>query len=349
LYQKRYNFLMEIADTPDIEAFLDRCFQNLLRNDQNDYLDVFADPQDEAAMQSELAAAGQQEFDRDPACRPSLFLKSEAWKANPFVQRIQKTPSSCGAFSYTQEIIPAGLLFNADAIQPDRDRELKDWMKLRAMDRDTPAFLLKQDEKDWMIAAPSEAFTNDPPARAAHGRVLTFGLGIGYFPYMVCRNPAVTSLTVVEKAPEVIRLFEEGIRPQLDIPRPLTLLQGDAGQYWNQAFLQNFDFIYVDIWQSSEDGLVWMDRLLEQAHPRDEALAFWIEDSCLEPLRTQLFLHMAELARGTAITPAPAYARCLEKVRAYARTQNRLLSTAGELKDLLYDRRVLRAILAEKI
>lgn len=340
---------MKIADTPDIEAFLDRCFQNLMCSPQNDYLDVYADPQDEAAMQDELAAAGQQEFDGDPACRPSLFLKSEIWNASPFVQRIRKIPASCGTFSYTQEIIPAGLLFNADAIQPDRDRELKEWMKLRAMDKDTPALLLKQDEKDWMIAAPSEAFTNNPPAMAAHGRVLTFGLGIGYFTYMACCNPAVTSLTVVEKAPEVIRLFSEGIRPQLDIAKPLTLLQGDARQYWNPAFLKNFDYIYVDIWQSSEDGLAWMDRLLEHAHPRDEALDFWIEDSCLEPLRTQFFLHMAELARGTAITPAPAYVRCMEKVRSYARTQHRLISQADELKDLLYDRRVLRAILAEKL
>ena len=70
-----------------------------------------------------------------------------------------------------------------DEIQDDKDKELKDYMTLRAYRDNVEIPFLKQKDKEWMMASISEFRTNDPYAKMAHGKVLTFGLGIGYFVY----------------------------------------------------------------------------------------------------------------------------------------------------------------------
>ena len=51
------------------------------------------------------------------------------------------------------------------------------------------------------------------PVERAKGKVLTFGLGLGYFAYMCSLKEEVESVTVVEKDKSVIKLFNEIILP----------------------------------------------------------------------------------------------------------------------------------------
>ena len=162
-------------------------------------------------------------------------------------------------------------------------------MKLRAMDHNFDALYLYQDNMDWMFDAPSEANTNDIPAQRAHGKVLTFGLGIGYFLYMAIQNPNVEEVTVIERSKEVIAMFRNFILPQFETTKPIHLIEGDAFDYFNQDYLSNFDYIYTDIWQSSQDGLPLITELLEQCYLPKEKADFWIEDSCLEVIWPLVF------------------------------------------------------------
>jgi hypothetical protein len=111
-------------------------------------------------------------------------------------------------------MLPANQLFNVSGIIFDQQRELNDWMQLRALDQPYPAAVLWQGDEVWMLDAPSESFTIDPYALKAKGNVLTFGLGIGYFTFMALLNPAVQSVTIVEKSASVIAMFKDYILPQ---------------------------------------------------------------------------------------------------------------------------------------
>ena len=44
-----------------------------------------------------------------------------------------------------------------------------------------------------------------------------------------------------------------------------------------------------DIYQSNNDGLIMIEKLLEQANLPTDKLDFWIENSCLEILPTLIF------------------------------------------------------------
>ena len=340
---------MRIDHNSEIASFLSRCRENLGNNSLNEYLDHKVTPGNETYLRKKLAKAGAAEFFGPEVSWPSLFLSSEDWMKTPYHSRIHLEKIEDEHFSYeTMRVLP-GRLFNLDEVQPDPKRELNDWMKLRAMDQAFETAVLYQDDDLWMIDAPSEALTNDPMAVAAHGNALTFGLGIGYFLYMASLNPKTECITAVEKSESVIRMFETCLLPQFDHPEKIRLIHGDAMDYWNEEFLSGFDTIYADIWQSGDDGLFWISRLLSQYHPDDEKTFFWIEESCLVALRTVVFLHFEELYYRCEREVSEDYRPLLEKTRAYFRRIDKSIDSVDALKHFLYDRTVLRAILGEKI
>ena len=65
----------------------------------------------------------------------------------------------------------------------------------------------------WMSVTPNEINTMKEPIDNAFGKVLTFGLGLGYYSYMVSLKNNVESVTIVEKNQNVINLFNKHILP----------------------------------------------------------------------------------------------------------------------------------------
>lgn len=339
---------MEITSTPEIAAFLKRCEHNLQDERINSFLDRIVTPGNEHYLQKQLAKAGAQEFCTEESQWPSLFLSTKEWLTTPYHRNIHLDHIASSHFSYERETVEKGYLFNAYEVQPDKDRELKDWMKLRAMDEDYEALYLYQDGMDWMVDAPSECFTNDPIAAKAHGKVLTFGLGIGYFLYMAMRSPKVESITVVEQSADVIAMFREFLLPQFPKNIPLELICGDAYAYFNPEFLDGFDYVYTDIWQSETDGLFAMSRLLNGVSAPADKFDFWIEDSCVVALRTLIWMKYEELVFHKKMPVSRDYEILRNKVSRCFDAMNTLVDSVEDLKFFLYDRKTLRGILSMK-
>ena len=325
-----------------MKAFFQRCLVNI-QKDKNQYLGMKVTKGREKYLQKQLARQGFAEFDTcDP---PSLFLSADAWEKTPYHSHIDLSRISSHHFSYEKDLIRGNELFNADAIQKDPHRELNDYMKLRAMDRDFEAVYLYQDDQDWMMDAPSEAFTNDPYAAKAHGCVLTLGLGIGYFLYMCTLNPQVKEITVVERSQDVIDLFRQDILPQFHTSLPIHFICADAFAFWKEENLRNYDYIYADIWQSSDDGLACIHRLLQQYNPPFDETDFWIEDSCYEIMWTLSFYHFYETALHRRMDPVPAYQAYMDAIRSYYRRQDITISSVDEIKARMYDTKTIRTVL----
>ncbi|MDO0823353.1 hypothetical protein [Desulfosporosinus nitroreducens] len=89
------------------------------------------------------------------------------------------------------------------------------------------------------------------------------GLGIGVLPYLWLLKDEVDSVTVVEINQDVIDLFEKYIRPQYRTAKKLEIIHGDALDYYNEDFLNQFDYVYVDFWESTGDGLGLYTRLIK--------------------------------------------------------------------------------------
>lgn len=337
---------MKITLTSQIEAFLDRCRYNIYNDNKNEFVGMHITKSNEKQIQQELRDAGFAEFQQDEENWPSLFISKKEWEQSPYHSNISLDLIKDTHFSYEKTKVAGRELFNVDAIQKDPNRELNDWMKLRAMDSNFESIYLYQDDQEWMLDAPSEAETNNYAANRAHGKVVTFGLGIGYFIYMALLNPNVEEVTVVENSEEVIAMFKRFLLPQFSQDKPVHFVQGDAKDFFNEGFLSMFDYSYTDIWLSSQDGLEIMQELLHQYNPPFEDSDFWIEDSCEEIMWTLIFMYFDAIAHNVDVQVNPQYEKEMQKIHQYFSNKNEIINEVDALKFYMYDTKTIREILS---
>jgi hypothetical protein len=332
-------------DVQPLDQFIQHAHMKLKRNPYNAFLDQTCTPALEKHLQNKLARLKHPEFCGDASTWPSLFISTQAFQTSQYHQRVRLDRIDMAGVRYEVMPIAHHRLFNLKAIQPDPERALNDWMVLRALDAPYTASVLWLNEELWMVDAPSEQATIDPVAARAHGHILSFGLGLGYYVLMADLNPNILSHTVVEQNAHVIELFQRHIQPQLKLTRPLTLIHARAQDLFKKEHLAHYDHVFVDIHQSAEDGLARMVELLEQTNPIHTSLDFWIESSCTQVLPSLILqAKAAQLQDKALVHPNPLYQRIHQKIE---RTLNlEYLNDVAALQACMYNPELHRRILA---
>jgi hypothetical protein len=144
---------------------------------------------------------------------------------------------------------------------------------------------------EWMAIKPNEIETMKEPIERAHGRVITFGLGLGYFTYMASLKKEVESVTVIERSEDVISLFKTHILPHFDNPEKINIVCADAFEYAKEQMpRENFDYAFVDLWRDTSDGVDMYIKMkkLEALSPKTH-FEYWIEKSILVMIRKRIF------------------------------------------------------------
>ncbi|MEJ5128443.1 hypothetical protein WH367_20550 [Comamonas sp. MYb21] len=129
----------------------------------------------------------------------------------------------------------------------------------------------------WMSLSPFEIESQELACRHAHGHTVVMGLGMGWVTANIALNPAVERVTVVERDPEVIALFQhmqvlEGL--QAEVAAKIHIVQADALQ-WRPAPQQPVDFLYADIWLQLAEPQALADVRQMQANVQASLLYFW--------------------------------------------------------------------------
>ncbi len=140
-----------------------------------------------------------------------------------------------------------------------------------------PAVL--ENGREWMTVTPNEITTMIAPIAAARGKVLTYGLGLAYFAFMAARKEEVSHVTVVERDPDVIRLYREVIAPQIPFADKITVIEDDAFRFAEKKMVNgNYDMVFADIWHDPSDGVEAYQRLkaCERFLPSAD-YHYWIE------------------------------------------------------------------------
>ncbi len=149
-----------------------------------------------------------------------------------------------------------------------------------------PAVL--ENGNEWMTLTPVDLDTSVEAIEKAHGKVITFGLGLGYYAYMVSRKPEVESITVIEKSPDVIKLFKDEILPQFDRGDKVRVINADAFEYAEKIMPEEgYDFAFVDTWRDASDGLPMYERMKKLEHlSGGTEFSYWIEGFILSRQRS---------------------------------------------------------------
>ncbi len=159
---------------------------------------------------------------------------------------------------------------------------------------------------EWMTLSPVDIDTCDEAIAAAHGKVVTFGLGLGYYAYMVSEKDEVESIYIVEKSENVIRLFKKHILPCFTHPEKVRIIHSDAFEYAeNEMPKENFDLAFVDTWRDASDGAPMYKKMkaLEHLSPNTTFL-YWIENFLISRLRAEKFY---EIFGGEGINSLKKY------------------------------------------
>lgn len=141
----------------------------------------------------------------------------------------------------------------------------------------------------WMSTAPMERESLALHAKAASGKVLVGGLGLGMLLWALLNKESVEHVVVVEKSKDIIALFlnsvlqrrewdqhfPPGSRGALVGPR-VDIVHGDIFEFAPGKVNLPFDFGLIDIWPSNGDLKLRPDmQQLVATYPKVQQWAAW--------------------------------------------------------------------------
>lgn len=211
--------------------------------------------------------------------RPSIrLLTPDLYVSDAYFQNVRIPTDVKGKWELKQETLHPFEPFVCNDIVVTPDRRMIPQIGFFEEAYPFPAVL--ENGREWMTLQPNEMVTTWPAIKEAKGRVLTYGLGLGYFAYHAAEKPEVESVTVVDLSADVIELFQKHILPQFPHKEKIRLVHSDAFAFADTQMAGNFDFVFGDIWHDAGDGrdLYLRMKVWETKYP-DIRFSFWLEDT----------------------------------------------------------------------
>ena len=158
---------------------------------------------------------------------PSVrILDTKKYTENPYYKNIKIENVKDGDWELRTECYPAYRGFIAGDMEIFSDFKEIPPLGFFPEDFYFPAVL--EGGNEWMTLTPVDLDTSEEAIAKARGRVVTYGLGLGYYAYMVSEKPDVDSITVIEKSPDVIALFKKHILPQFRHKDKVRIIESDS-------------------------------------------------------------------------------------------------------------------------
>lgn len=226
---------------------------------------------------------------------PSVrILNKEKYENNPYYKNIKLRNIKDGDWEIRiEEYKPYQAVISGDMIIESDFREIPP-LGFFTESFCFPAIL--EGGNEWMTLTPVDLDTCEDAIEASHGKVVTFGLGLGYYAYMASEKEDVESVTVVELSEDVIRLFKTHILPQMPNRHKIKIVHSDAFEYAEKVMpKESFDLAFVDTWRDASDGAPMYERMKAlEKYSKDTKFLYWIENFLRSRLRALKFAEMME-------------------------------------------------------
>lgn len=205
------------------------------------------------------------------------LLKNKDYENNPYLKNIKIPTKKLGKWELCYKTYVPYQAFVFDDPKITRDGKIIPQIGFFEKEFSYPAVL--ESGTEWMLITPNEINTMRAPISGAHGKVLTYGLGLGYFAYMVSEKESVSSVTIVERDKNAISLFRDIILPQMPRKDKINIICDDAFYFAETRLADSdFNFVFADIWHDPSDGVPAYKRLKETEKYLPSAdFSYWIE------------------------------------------------------------------------
>ncbi|MBO4736939.1 MAG: hypothetical protein J5627_00660 [Bacilli bacterium] len=268
--------------------------------DRNEFKKLVStmDDNEAAAMFYNILLNGEEKAEECTLPYPIKRLSPKEYKENPYFVNVRPKAKKDGSFRLDYLKKPSHISFVYDEMIV-KGRFYEETTPFGYFDKPFEFLALLEKERIWMSVTPHEINTMKEAIGKAKGKVITLGLGLGYFAYMVHLKDEVSKVTVIEKDPRVIKLFKENILPFFPHKEKIEIVEGDAIEYMEKA--SPFDYMFADLWHFAIDGLPLYLKLnkFEERYP-SSTFDYWIEPSMLILIRKALIILAEEELHHTS-------------------------------------------------
>ena len=210
---------------------------------------------------------------------PQMVHQQDAavYEADAYFRTVKPAGGVNGGIDLVYETLEPMELFVADDFIVDKDGFALP--QLGWFDRDFAFPAIREDGQVWMTVTPNEINTIQPAVQHSRGKVLTYGLGLGYYAFHCLLKDDVQSVTVVERNPQVIDVFTRLLLPFFPRQKDLRIVQADAFDYAAQVMPhEGFDTVFTDLWHDVGDGADLYLRMKEICGRFPQTVCdYWIE------------------------------------------------------------------------
>ena len=212
-------------------------------------------------------------------------------------------------------------------------------------DEDFKYLSLSYQGTTWMCITPNEINTMQPHINQAKGNVLVFGLGLGYYPFMVSLKSEVKDIYVIELDQNIIDIFKENLLPLFPNKEKIHIIKGDAKEYIKNID-NSFNTIFIDLSHNPEDGLPLYLRFNKLLKDYKCEVRYWLEKSIIAMYRRCLLTLFEENLMGFTkknyLKAENEYDKIINDL--YFKTESMEFNSFSEIKSILQDNSIRKLV-----
>jgi len=236
----------------------------------------------------------------EKSIKPSIkIVDSNIIKQDPYYKAIKIDSVQDGEYFLGNIKYYPYQSFAYDDLEVINDDYYREISRIGYFDHEVPFLTISKDNVIWMSITPNETWTILPAVERSFGKVITFGLGLGYYPFMCSLKEDVESITIIEFDENIIKLFKKHLLPLFPYKEKIKIIHADAFKYCEENNINElFDFAYMDIWHGAEDGLPFYFKFKKYEENTHCKIEYWLEESIIALCRRCMIVVIEELLNG---------------------------------------------------
>jgi len=202
---------------------------------------------------------------------------------NPFIRNTEIIGKTYGQYTLSiRKYAPYEAFIVSEAVTTSDFREIPQ-IGFFATEASFPAIYCNGSEVYSL--SPLEISATESAIENAHGRVLCYGVGIGYFAYLASGKSRIENITIVENNSELVDFFTSAVISQFPNSSKVRIINAEPLSYAeNDAKSQDFDYTFCRCQSLNE--YIKMRRIV------DGECDFYLENTYLNELRQTVFQQM---------------------------------------------------------